>query len=73
MLIENDRLQLGQLEQVVHHDVGVGVALERDHEVGLATGRSVVDVGDAVEVASVDELLDAGRDRRAARLVRQLR
>ena len=66
------RLQLRQLEQVVEHDIGVGVALECDHEVGLAAGRSVVDVGDALEVAGGDELLDATGDRRAARLVRQL-
>ena len=30
MLIGEARLQLGELEQVVEHDVGVGVALERD-------------------------------------------
>ena len=51
------RLQRRELEQVVEHDVGVGVALERDDEAGLAAGRVVVDVGDAVEVAAVDELL----------------
>ena len=61
MLIGEARLQLGELEQVVEHDVGVGVALERDDELGLAARRAVVDVGDAVEVAGVDELLDARR------------
>ena len=66
------RLQLGHLEEVVEHDVGVGVALEGDDELGLATCRCVVDVGDAVEVTAVDELLDAPGDRRAARLVREL-
>ena len=64
-------LQLGELEQLVEHDVGVGVALEQDAQIGLAARRAVVDVGDAFEVAGVDELLDARRDRRAARLVRQ--
>ena len=34
------RLQLRQLEQVVEHDVGVGVALERDDELGLAARRA---------------------------------
>ena len=44
-------LQLGELVEVVEHDVGVGVALERDHQAGLAAGGAVVDVGDAVEIA----------------------
>ena len=65
-------LQLRELVEVVEHHVGVGVALERDDQAGLATGRAVVDVADAVEVAAVDELLDAAGDRRAAGLVRQL-
>ncbi len=29
-------LQLGELEQLVEHDVGVGVALEEDAQIGLA-------------------------------------
>ena len=66
------RLQLRELEQVVLDHVGVGVALERDDQVGLAARRGVVDVGDAVEVAAVDELLDTRGDRRTARLVRDL-
>ena len=41
-------------------------------EVGLAAGRLVVDVGDAVELAGVDQLLDAPGDGLAARLVGQL-
>ena len=65
-------LQLGELVEVVEHDVGVGVALQRDDQAGLATGGAVVDVGDAVEVAAVDQLLDAPGDGRAAGLVRQL-
>ena len=66
------RLQLGELEEVVEHDVGVGVALEGDDELGLALCGLVVDIGDAVEVATVDKLLDPGGDRRATRLVGQL-
>ena len=65
-------LQLGVLEQVVHHDVGVGVTLERDDEVGGAAGRVVVHVGDALEAVVVDQFLDARGDGRATRLVRQL-
>ncbi len=46
------RLQLGELVQVVEHDVGVGVALQVDDEAGLAAGGAVVDVGDALEIAA---------------------
>ena len=65
-------LQLRLLEQVVQHDVGVGVPAQADDEVGLAAGRVVVDVGDALELAGVDQLLDAPGDGLAAGLVGQL-
>ena len=39
------------LVELVEHDVGVGVALELDHQPGLASRRVVLDVGDAVELA----------------------
>ena len=34
------RLQLRELEQVVHHDVGVAIAFERDDQFSLATDSS---------------------------------
>ena len=52
-------LQRRALVEVVEHDVGVGVALELDHELGVVAGRHVVEVGDAVELAAVDQLGDA--------------
>ena len=64
-------LQLGELVEVVEHHVGVGVSFQRDHQVGLAPGRAVVHVGDAVEVAAVHQLLDPPGDGRAAGLVGQ--
>ena len=66
------RLQLRQLEQVVHHDVGVAIALERDDQLSLATVRAIVDIGNSVEVTVVDQLLDASSNGRARGLVRQL-
>src|SRR3712207_8047450 len=52
------------LEQVVHHDAGVGVALERDHQAGAgAVGRLVVEVGHALQLAGAHEL-----DRKSTRL-----
>ena len=51
------RLQLGELVEVVQHDVRVAVTLERDDQLGLAARRPVVDVGDPVEVTTVDEFL----------------
>jgi hypothetical protein len=65
-------LQLRLLEQVVQHDVGVGVPTQADDQVGLAAGGVVVDVGDALELAGVDQLLDAAGDGLAAGLVGQL-
>ena len=67
------RLELGQLEQVVENNVGVGVLLEGDDEVGLSSRGAVVDVGDAVDVARLDQFGDAAGDRGATRLVGQLR
>ena len=55
-------LELGHLEQVVLHHQGVGVALERDDQVGFAARRCVVDVGDSVEVSAIDEVLDPRSD-----------
>ena len=44
-------LQRRLLEEVVQHDVGVGVALELDDEPRLLVGRGVAHPADAVEVA----------------------
>ena len=64
-------LQLRQFEQVVHDHVGVGIALESDDEVGFATRRVVVDVGDAIQVAAIDQFLNTCGDCRATSLVRK--
>ena len=65
-------LQLSELEQVVHHHVGVAVAFEADDQLGLAAVGAIVDIGNTVEVAVVDQLLDTRSNRRAGGLVRQL-
>ena len=52
-------LQLGVLVQVVQHHPGLRVPLEDDHQPLPGTRRGVVaDVGDAVELAAVDQLGD---------------
>ena len=50
----------------------LAVALERDHQLRLAAGGVVVDIGDAVELTAVDELLDPSGDRRAAYIFRYM-
>ena len=52
------RLERRLLEQVVEHDVRVGVALELDDQARLLVGRRVAQLADAVEVARSDELGD---------------
>ena len=64
-------MQLGVFEQVVHHHVGIGVTLQSDDQVGFATSRVVIHVSNAVEAVVVNEFLDATRDCRTARLIRQ--
>ena len=65
-------LQRGVLVEVVEHDVGGGVALQVDHQLGVLARGQVLDVADAVELAGVDQLLDLGGHRRHAHLVGQL-
>ena len=65
-------LQLRELEEVVENHVGVGIALQHDLEVGLATRRPVVHVGDAVDLTGVDEFLDSSGNGRTTRLIGQL-
>ena len=65
-------LELRELEQVVQHDVGVGVALQLDDEARVHARRGVVRVGDAVELAGVGQLLDAPEHRVRRDLVGQL-
>ena len=60
-------LQRRLLEQVVEHHVGVGVALQADDQPGLAARRVVLGLGDAVEVAGADQVLDLLRHRRRSR------
>ncbi len=64
-------LQLGELEQVVQHDIGVRIALQLDDEVGGATRRCIVHIGDAVELATIDQFLNSCGDRRTTCLIRQ--
>ena len=60
------RLQLGVLVEVVEHDLGDGVALEHDDEaLAGAARRLVADVGDAGDLAVLDEVGDL--DARACR------
>ena len=72
MLIEKLVCSWVSLNRLLSTTLALASRLSVIDEAGLAAGRAVVDVGDAVEVAGVDELLDAPGDRRAARLVRQL-
>ncbi len=65
-------LERGQLPQVVEHDVGVGVALEADDQLGVVAGRQVVHAADAVQLAAVDQLGDPGGDGVHGGLVGQL-
>ncbi len=64
-------LQRRQLVQVVEDDVGVGVPLERDDDLGVVAGREVLDVPDALELPAVDQFGDAFLDGPRAGLVRQ--
>ena len=66
-------LQLGVLVEVVQHDLRDGVALEHDHEAlaGAADGL-VADVGDAGDLALLDEVRDLLREVVGVHLVRQL-
>ena len=64
-------LQGRALPEVVEHDLGVGVALQRDHEPGVVARRLVVDVGDALELTVVDQLGDLAGDGAGGHLVRE--
>ena len=66
-------LQLGVLVEVVQHDLRDGVALEHDDEALAGAARGLVaDVGDAGELAVLDELGDLDRQVVGVDLVRQL-
>ena len=67
------RLQLGVLVEVVEHDLGDGVALEHDDEALAGAARGlVVDVGDARDLAVLDEVGDLHREHVGVDLVGQL-
>ena len=66
------RLQRRVLVEVVEDDQAGGVLLQPDHQSGLALGGLVVDVGDAVDLAGLDQLLDLRRRGPDRRLVRHL-
>ena len=65
-------LHRGLLKQVVQDHVGVGIALEPDDQAGLATRRVVLGLGDPVEIARADQVLDLLGHRGNRRLVRHL-
>ena len=67
------RLQLGVLVEVVEHDLGDGVALEHDDEALAGAARGLVaDVGDAGDLAVLDEVGDLERQHVRVDLVGQL-
>ena len=66
------RLQRRVLVEVVEDDEPGRVLLQLDHEAGLAPGRLVVDVADALDGPGLHELGDAGGGDRDGRLVRHL-
>ncbi len=66
-------LQLGVLVEVVEHDLGDRVALEHDDQpLAGAAGGLVADVGDAGDLAVLDQVGDLGREVVRVHLVRQL-
>ena len=66
-------LQLGVLVEVVQHDLGDGIALQHDHEALTgAAGGLVADVGDAGDLAVLDQVGDLDREVVGVDLVRQL-
>ncbi len=66
-------LQLGVLVEVVQHDLGHRVALEHEHQAHAGTAAGLVaDVGDAGELALLDQLGEALGEVVRVHLVRQL-
>ena len=67
MFTREGRLQRRVLEEVVEHDVGVGVALELDDEAGACSpaDSSLMSAMPSISPA-VDQLLDLAGDRREA-------
>ena len=53
-------LQRRVLVEVVEDDERRRVLLELDHQAGVGAGRLVVDVGDALDLPALDQLLDLG-------------
>jgi hypothetical protein len=51
-------LQRGVAEQLVEHDVGIGVALDLDHHAGAVAVGFVADLGDALKPALAHQLAD---------------
>ena len=49
------RLQCSHLEQLVKHDLGIGLTLDIDHDIDLASGRGIRHVGDAVDLLLVGQ------------------
>ena len=67
------RLQRRVLVEVVEDDERRGVALQLDRQPRLAVRGLVVDIGDALDLAGLDELFDLGRGSGDRRLIRHLR
>ena len=67
------RLQRGALVEVVEDDQARGVPLEPQDQAQLALGRLVVELGDALELPAVDQVLDLQDELVGAHLVRAAR
>ena len=66
-------LELGVLVELVQDDLGIGAALEVDHETHAGPARGVVlEVGDVLDLAGLHEVGDLLREARLVHLVRQL-
>ena len=66
------RLQRGLLVEVVQDDVGVGVAVELDHQARPLVGRGVQHAADALELARADQVADLLLNHLDRGLVREL-
>ena len=64
-------LQRCELEEVVEHHLGVGIAPQLDHDPHAVAVALVADVGDALELLVVDQLGDALDQSRLVGLVRK--
>src|SRR6202158_2886385 len=67
------KLSRGGLEELVEDDLGLGAALEFDHDAHAVTIALITNVGDVFDVFVVDQLRDALDQARLVHLVRNFR